>query len=228
MTTRTRPLAAALLGFGWLLVAGGEEPRETLVKKERPIPGKPIEEYRVVVTAKPEIRKEDHYDMLLLPAVEGRTIEVFCDREYSWYRALNKEKELTFAVWQTKEVLRHMAGAKEDFIWRSEIETITDGSTGLYDAAICPLHHTRMKRGDVEISYGLPMREFMDALKDFSGGPGFTLGGCVVTEGSPQTERGYLCDECVALYQRWEKKIQAELAERLKKREAEADANPGG
>jgi len=225
MTTTIRVLGVALLGAALLLTGCEEEPPEVVDKRMGPVPGKPIEEHHAVVTAVPAIQSKGDYSLLLLPAVKGRSIQVICGADFSpWYASLPKGKKLTFTLWQTKEVSWHTPEGKEDFTWSSEIETIRDGDALLYDAAICPLHHTRMARTDIEISYGLPMREFLDAMEQFHGGPGFRLGGCVVSDISPRSERGYKCAECVAAYGRWEKKWEAEVAERKKAR----DAMPGG
>lgn len=225
MTTTIRALGVALLGFTCLLAGCEEESLELADKRMGPIPGKPIEEYRAVVTAVPEIQDKGDHSLLLLPEVKGRPIEVICGADFSpWYTSLPKGKKLTFTLWQTKDVSWHTRDGKEDFTWSSEIETIREGDAVLYDAAICPLHHTRMVRADIEISYGYPMREFRDALQEFHGGPGFRLGGCVVLDNSPRSERGYKCADCVAAYERWEKKWEAEVAERKKAR----DALPGG
>jgi hypothetical protein len=222
-----RALGTTLLGVAFLLAGCEEEPLEVAEKRMGPIPGKPIEEHRAVVTAVPEIQSKGDYSLLLLPAIKGRPIEVICGVEFSpWYATLPRGKKVTFTVWQTKEVSRHTRAGKEDFTWSSEIETIRDGDTVLYDAALCPLHHTRMVRADIEISYGLPMREFLDAMEQFHGGPGFTLGGCVVSDISPRSERGYQCAECVTAYERWEKKWEEQVAER-KKAEAALPVDKG-
>ena len=128
-----------------------------------------------------------------------------------------KDRELEFTLWLTKEVTRHYESGKEDFFWYPEIETIKDGSNVLYDARICPLHKTKMERGEIEISYGLPVPEFIEAMdKDFYGGPGFTLGGCCV--GSEKNTVGYRCPDCISAYKKWSTEFEARIVAREKSR----------
>lgn len=199
--TRLRGFWILLLG---LLIAGCKnEPRVTTYRMG-PVPGTPLKELHVKVTGRPDIQTKNGYSQLVLPAVKGRPVEVICDPTYSpWFASLSRNKELTFTLWQSKQVMSHTDEGEESFFWLSEIETIKDGPTLLYDAAICPLHEIRMRRCEIDISYGLPTKDFMDAYHGFSGGPGFVMGGCVVTDGSPTTTFGYKCDRCVAAYQRW-------------------------
>ena len=66
---------------------------------------------------------------------------------------------------------------------------------------ICPVHEIKMTVERVEILYGLPSPEFLEAYGSFRGGPGFVFGGCVVGEMS-HTE-GLTCAKCVAGYEQW-------------------------
>ncbi len=211
-------LGVAGLVLGLVLGGCREEPPVPAAMEWGPIPGRSLEEYRVTVRAKPEIEAKDGYSLLRLPAVKGRPIEVLCGESYSpWFATLPKDKALTFTVWQTKRVDWHTSEGQEEYSWQSEIELIKDGDTVIHDAAVCPLHRVRMERRDVEIAYGLPSPDLFEAMEKFSGGPGFTLGGCVVMSGSPKTERGYVCPDCVATYQEWSKVREAEWEERRAK-----------
>lgn len=215
MSTKTQIIGSVLVGFGLLCVGCEVETLQISARTRGPVPGKPVEEHRVTVRARPEIQAKDGYSLLLLPAVKGRSIEVICDESFSpWFKALPKDRPLLFSVWQTKRVNWHTADGREEVSWESQIETIKDGDAVIHDAAVCPLHKTRMNRTDIEISYGLPVREFLEAYEEFAGGPGFTLGGCVISDDSPRTARGYKCDECVAAYERWGQNFKATLAER--------------
>lgn len=221
MTDRTYIVVSIVL-LGLVLGGCRKEMPQIVDKAWGPIPGQSLEEHLVTVRAKPEIQSRDGYSLLLLPAVIGRSIEVPCDEVFSpWLKTLPKDKPLTFTVWQTKRVDWHSSDGQEEYSWRSEIEAIRDGNVVIYDATICSLHQVRMERRDIEISYGLPSREFAEASKEFSGGPGFTLGGCVVSSHSPKTERGYACAECVAAYHRWEQKMEAEWEARKSQKIAE-------
>lgn len=214
-------ISVILLG----LVLGGcrEEIPVPVTREWGPIPGRPLEEHRVTVRAKPKIQKEDRYSLLRLPAVKGRPIEVLCVESYSpWFATLPKDKPLTFTVWQTKRVDWHTSDGQEKYSWQSEIELIKDGDAVIHDATVCPLHQVRMERADVEIAYGLPSPDLFEAMEKFSGGPGFTLGGCVVMSDSPKTERGYICPGCVAAYQQWSKAREAEWEARRAKEPKES------
>ena len=126
-----------------------------------------------------------------------------------------KDRELEFTLWLTKEVTRHYENGKEDFFWYPEVETIKDGSNVLYDAGICPLHKTKMERGEIEIHYGLPMGDFMEAMdNEFYGGPGFTLGGCCVGPGKKTV--GYRCLDCIVAYKKWRAGFEARITAREK------------
>jgi hypothetical protein len=211
-------LVVSVALFGLMLGGCREEIPVPITRQWGPTPGKPVDEHRVTVRDRPEIEAKDGYSLLRLPAVKGRPIEVICGEAFSpWLRTLPKDKPLTFTVWQTKRVDWHTGDGQEEYSWQSEIELIKDGDVVIHDAAICPQHKVRMKRTDIEISYGLPSQEFFEASKEFMGNPGFTLGGCVVTNHSPKTERGYVCAECVAAYNRWEQKMEAEREARRAK-----------
>jgi len=194
-----------------LLMVGCRKQAHVSIMKFGPAPGAPHLEYRATVRALPDFHEEKTYSLLRLPAIEGRSIEIVCDPSFSpWLTGLPRERELTFTVWQTKRVSWHTDDGKEEFSWESEIETIKDGPTLIYDAAICPLHKVRMKRCEIDISHGLPMKEFIDAYKGFSGGPGFELAGCVSMAGEPTTKFGYKCERCVAAYECWSADWKAE------------------
>jgi len=166
--------------------------------------GEPREEVHTTVRAMPKAKTENDISLLSFPDVEGRKVEVYFDpkRQEEWYQSMPKNRVLTFTMWQTKSVMRRYKSGHEDVWWYSEVETISDGPEVFYDARICPLHKTCMERGEIEIHYGLPMAEFMEAMtKDFPGGPGFELGGCCVTPAKKAF--GYRCPDCVAAYQKW-------------------------
>ena len=176
-----------------------------------PIPGKPREERLVTIQTKPIIERrglsltdKEGYGMLVLRPAQGDIVEIICDSTYSpWYSTLPQDRELTFTVWQTKEVMSHTDDGKEqDVHWLNELETIHDGTQMLFDARICPLHRLSMERVEVPVSYGLPSAGFIEAYKEFSGGPGFVEGGCV-SDGQEHTMMSYRCSECVAAYEKW-------------------------
>lgn len=140
---------------------------------------------------------------MVLPPVRGTPVAILCGDTYSpWLAIIPRNKELTFTVWQTKVVMSHYNDGEKEFYWDNRLETIQDGETVIYDARICPLHHVSMERVEVPVHYGLPSAAFMEASKDFSGGPGFIMGGCVVNDDA-KTEMDYRCPICAALYAKW-------------------------
>ena len=166
---------------------------------------KPQEEFLATIHAQPvfQTRTIDKYsyEEMVLPQIRDIPISIFCGSQPPWGTSIPRDKELTFTVWLTKDL--------EDTGWSNALETIQDGAKMLYDARICPLHHLKMERAEITIAYGLPSSAFIKALEEFSGGPGFILGGCVVGDG--KTTMGYRCPECVALYQKWETAERAEM-----------------
>ena len=102
--------------------------------------------------------------------------------------------------WLTK--WEYMEGSG-NFFWCPEIATIEDQGKIIYDGSVCPVHHTQMQRGELEIHYGLPTQELLSAMRaDFSGGPGFILGGCL--RGSEKATFGFRCEACIAAYKKWQ------------------------
>jgi len=180
-----------------------------------PLPGKPKEEVYRTVRVKPEIKIINDDGRVVFPPIDGEPVDLFYSPKYEplWFTNMPKDRELEFTFWLTKEVTRHYESGKEDFFWYPEIETIKDGSNVLYDARICPLHKTTMERGEIEISYGLPVVDFNEAMdKEFYGGPGFTLGGCCV--GPEKKTVGYRCADCIAAYKKWCVEFEARIAAR--------------
>jgi hypothetical protein len=180
------------------------------------VAGRPIESLLITVEAKPEIIKMGDYDYLVLPAVEGREIEIAYSPEKAWCKAMPRDRKLKFTIWQTKLVSSHEVETTdweckgvlsqterilEHSSWFSEIETIHDGDGLLYDARICPLHKKKMERGELDISYGLPRGEFVEFVRK-TPFPGFVLGGCC--RGPIDKTIGYRCPECVRSYKNWE------------------------
>ena len=111
-----------------------------------PIPGKPVEEYLVTVTAAPRFRDEKEWSTLVLPAVQGRPIEITCSPKYpAWVKTVKRlrpNSSLTFTVWQTKRVLWRDSDGEEEFSWESTLETIVrpglDGADRLAEPAARP------------------------------------------------------------------------------------------
>lgn len=92
----------------------------------------------------------------------------------------------------------------------ADLESIRDGETVIIDRTRCRLHNQVMSRSLVRISYGLPMREFGEALwRDFPNAA-VQLGGCVISNDSPKETPAYVCPVCDAAYQAWKPTPQKE------------------
>jgi hypothetical protein len=172
---------------------------------------KPIEEQRVVVRAKPQMERDGSIKWLVLPLESGESVKVY----YPWYAPKRSlpDKEITFTLWWTKEVVWRADDGQEGVQWRTVLDSIRDGEKVYFDASMCRVHKIPMIRGDLEVHYGLIVMD-QRAAKKFSGGPGWVAGGCVIMDGSPSRERGYRCERCVTAYQKWTEEERRKRAQR--------------
>jgi hypothetical protein len=222
MKTYVALIAFALLATGNLFSVEVPQPKNDAKEIFGPDPTKPVVERQVVVQVKP--RKEIDASTnacLVLPLDGGESVKVYYDWK-SPKQAL-PDKELTFALWQTKEVMWHTEDGQESFIWRTELDSIKDGRKVYFDAGVCPIHHISMTRGEVEIHYGLLAID-PKAWKTYSGGPGWVGGGCVIMEGAPSKDRGYICERCVAAYKKWSE-LERKKWEQRRAKEQSASGN---
>ncbi len=166
---------------------------------------RPVAELRVTVRASPEIRDRNgdnfkDFKDLVFPPVEGLPVELLLEPDSPLCKIVSQHGELTYTIWLTK--WEYMEGSG-NFFWCPEIATIEDQGKIIYDGSVCPVHHTQMQRGELEIHYGLPTQELLSAMRaDFSGGPGFILGGCL--RGSEKATFGFRCEACIAAYKKWQ------------------------
>jgi hypothetical protein len=152
------------------------------------------------------------YTVLAIPDGNNPAIEIVFDPKYTvWGNLVNDKDVFTLTLWQNKGAPE---GSDRHAFTMSEIETINMRGKTIYDARVCPLHGVVMKRAPIYILYGLPADSFVEALKDFSGGPGFCLGGCVMSDDSPKETYGYICPICAAKFKAWD---EAETPRRQKK-----------
>lgn len=86
---------------------------------------------------------------------------------------------------------------------QGELDSVRDPSGVILDLSRCTRHETDMVRRPVPISYGLPMGDFLKAMNRDFPHPAFTLGGCVVDEGTPKDEPRYVCAKCDAAAEAW-------------------------
>jgi hypothetical protein len=86
---------------------------------------------------------------------------------------------------------------------RGELVSIRNASGTVLDRSRCALHNLDMARRPVPITYGLPMREFVEAMKCDFPNPAFMLGGCVITDDSRKEAPHYVCAKCDAAAEAW-------------------------
>jgi hypothetical protein len=91
-----------------------------------------------------------------------------------------------------------------------DVVRIEQGGRVIYDIEECEIHHTRMERKEVPISYGLPCLLAGEPTVDveqrlFPHRREFVLGGCTILETSPNTKDLYVCRECRTAYENWKK-----------------------
>lgn len=165
----------------------------------------PVFKYRrddqlVKVRSKPVIEHRAGTDVvvLTLAGIADAPIRLYIGRELA--TKLSADHVMEFSFWQTRDVLLPGWRVKGEVPrWEQTLETVRDGDHLLYDARICPIHHVMMQRMELPIYYGLP--DYDATWAEFSGGPGFIEGGCVI--GPRQTAMGYRCPLCAARYAKW-------------------------
>jgi hypothetical protein len=89
----------------------------------------------------------------------------------------------------------------DDAAAHQQLVRVSEGDKVLLDRSICSLHHIKMEKRKVEISYGLwaPTSEADQYCVDhFPNYEDYALGGCVVTDNSPKSAVIYICPKCVA------------------------------
>lgn len=96
-----------------------------------------------------------------------------------------------------------------EFYWSPVVIRVVDGGKTVFDMEICEVHHCRMAREEVPISYGLiRLQKGLPSLEEekalFPHRRDYVLGGCIVMPGK-KTETMYLCPECKAAYAVWQK-----------------------
>lgn len=89
---------------------------------------------------------------------------------------------------------------------RGELVTVRDQNGPILDLTVCEVHGDAMTRKAVPISYGLPMREFAEALAGFPHAP-LMLGGCVVMHDDPKEAPAYVCPSCEKALADWAPKM---------------------
>jgi hypothetical protein len=89
-----------------------------------------------------------------------------------------------------------------------ELLRVQAGGETIYDIAVCEVHKCKMQLKEVRISYGLPPPSMLPTDTErrlFPHGREQVLGGCVISSGSPKTEKIYVCSECKSGYEKWKR-----------------------
>jgi hypothetical protein len=146
------------------------------------------------------------YADLELTGTDGKSLSLFLNRdEVALLKAADHRQAFEIRYWYYEET--HGDSAP---IGTAEVESIRDGQTLIIDHTRCRLHNQVMTRRLVRISYGLPMREYLEALyRDFPNAA-VQMGGCVVSPDSPKETPAYVCPVCDAAYQAWKPTPQKE------------------
>jgi hypothetical protein len=169
----------------------------------RPRPGYVPMEERLEMTTVP-VLEHDRYSHSFSVAISGKTPEsIFSETSLPpWFADLIPGEPVRIVILEQIRMDDYTDLGEEIYSTNWELEQVWRGDECLYDASICPLHQIPMKRVLAPIHYGTPSIECIHAYASFSGGPGFTTGGCC---GDPfQTEAfTYECPKCVAAYGKW-------------------------
>jgi len=78
------------------------------------------------------------------------------------------------------------------------------------ESALCEVHHIKMTRAEVPISYGLPfvdanaLARYAASTNAFPHARKYVLGGCCVSPDSPTNVIVYICPECRKAANEWE------------------------
>lgn len=90
-----------------------------------------------------------------------------------------------------------------------ELVAVRDQDGVVLDLSVCEIHGDTMIRKAVPILYGLPLKNFADALQRFPHSP-LVLGGCVTMHDDPKEMPAYVCPSCEKAFDSWDAKAAAE------------------
>ena len=195
-------LALALVGF--VAVAGcaskPKRPEQSINILGSNKVTRTAEELRLVRQSLPLLKNTEFGHVQLdLPCGKGETVCLFLEpAEATQLKATDKHQVFEIRYWYSED--RSDYGSVYP---RGALESIRDGQAVIVDRTRCQLHDQVMTRRPVHISYGLPMREFMEALNHDFPNAAVQLGGCVIMNDSPRETPAYVCPVCDAAYQAW-------------------------
>lgn len=188
-------------------------------EKEKPLPE--IRSYTMTLPARIETSAQDGGQRLFIEDKE-RTFQFFwastdTGRRLSPYPfLLDAGKVYTFTVEERPHPSFNRItdeGAKEkkepEYFFSPILIRVTDGEKSLFDLEMCEVHHCKMERKEVPISYGLirlqkPLPTLEDEKALFPHRREYVMGGCIVMPGK-KTETMYVCPQCKSAFVEWEK-----------------------
>lgn len=136
---------------------------------------------------------------LSVPGTNGQPVSLFLtDDEAALLKAANRSQSFEVRYWyhEADSGFGVMPG-------QADLESVRDAETVIIDRSRCRLHNEVMTRRPVRISYGLPNREFVEAMHHNFPNAAIQLGGCVITGFSPKDSPAYVCPVCDVAYQTW-------------------------
>lgn len=111
--------------------------------------------------------------------------------------------EISF--WYHEETRSHWDSAFP----HGELVAVRNQDGVVLDLSVCEIHGDTMTRQAVPILYGLPLRNFAEALARSPHAP-LILGGCVTMTGDPTEEPAYVCPSCEKAFAAWDAQAGAE------------------
>lgn len=143
-------------------------------------------------------------ESLSVPGASGKPVSLFLNAdETSRLKAADRRQAIEVRYWYHEADYRSGSLGFGDVIGEADLESVRDGETVIIDRTRCRLHNQVMTRRLVPISYGLPMRKFIEAIYNEFPHPATQLGGCVISNDSPSETPAYVCPACDTAYQAW-------------------------
>jgi hypothetical protein len=193
---------SALTGF--IAFSGCSSPTPQPIPTGQKVARTP-EELRVVRQPLEKLRAGNPgHELLSVPGIGDAMVSIFLTQdEAAALKTADRSQVFEVRYWYHEADYRSGSLGFGDVIGEADLESVRDGKTVIIDRTLCRLHHQTMTRGLARISYGLPMRQFVEALYHDFPHAAVKLGGCVIDYNSPQETPAYLCPVCDAAYQAW-------------------------
>lgn len=170
------------------------------------------EELRVIRQPLEKLREGNAgHERLSVPGIGGTTVSLFLTQdEAALLKAADRSQVFEVRYWYHEADYRSGSLGFGDVIGEADLESVRDGETVIIDRTRCRLHNQAMTRSLARISYGLPMREYVEAHYHDFPNAAVKLGGCVITNTSPRETPAYVCPVCDAACQAWKPTPQKE------------------